>query len=76
MKKTYFASDFHLGAMGNTTSEERERKIVRWLRSIASDAEALYLVGDVFDFWFDIAHLLRLQLFNVFSKLVTEKKLL
>ena len=53
MKKTYFASDFHLGAMGNTTSEERERKIVRWLRSIASDAEALYLVGDVFDFWFE-----------------------
>lgn len=53
MKKTYFASDFHLGSDGRLTSRDRERLIVRWLDTIAPDAEALYLVGDVFDYWFE-----------------------
>lgn len=34
-------------------SKERELKVVRWLDAIKSDAEAIYLVGDVFDFWFE-----------------------
>jgi UDP-2,3-diacylglucosamine hydrolase len=53
MKKTYFASDFHLGIDANLTSVEREKKIVRWLNSIQNDAETIYLVGDIFDFWFE-----------------------
>lgn len=53
MKKIYFASDFHLGSDGRLPSKERERLIVRWLDGIAPDAEALYLVGDVFDYWFE-----------------------
>jgi UDP-2,3-diacylglucosamine hydrolase len=53
MKKTYFASDFHLGTDATLTSRERERLIVRWLDGIAPDAEAIYLVGDVFDYWFE-----------------------
>ncbi len=53
MGKTYFASDFHLGVPGRLSSAERERQIVRWLRQIQGDADAIYLVGDVFDFWFD-----------------------
>lgn len=53
MKKTYFASDFHLGVDGHLTSAARERQIVRWLTSIQEDAEAIYLVGDIFDFWFE-----------------------
>ncbi len=53
MKKTYFASDFHLGTDGRLPSRERERLIVKWLDTIAPDAEALYLVGDVFDYWFE-----------------------
>ncbi len=52
-KKIYFASDFHLGIDARLTSEERERQIVRWLDMISPDAEAIYLVGDVFDFWFE-----------------------
>jgi UDP-2,3-diacylglucosamine hydrolase len=52
-KKTYFASDFHLGSDAKFTSKERERQLVKWLDSIRKDAEALYLVGDVFDFWFE-----------------------
>jgi UDP-2,3-diacylglucosamine hydrolase len=53
MLKTYFASDFHLGTDATLTSRERERQIVRWLDWISEDAESLYLVGDVFDYWFE-----------------------
>ena len=48
--KTYFASDFHLGAPDKEISLERERRIIRWLDFIKADAEALYLLGDIFDF--------------------------
>jgi UDP-2,3-diacylglucosamine hydrolase len=51
LKKTYFASDFHLGADAQRTSRERERQIVRWLDQCAYDAETIYLVGDLFEFW-------------------------
>lgn len=54
-KNIYFASDFHLGAQGSLSSAAREKQIVRWLESIRADAAALYLVGDVFDFWFEYA---------------------
>ncbi|MCI4649371.1 UDP-2,3-diacylglucosamine diphosphatase [Phaeodactylibacter sp.] len=53
MQKVYFASDFHLGIDGRLTSGEREKQIVRWLEHIRGDAAAIYLVGDVFDFWFE-----------------------
>jgi len=55
VKKIYFASDFHLGVPNAAKSLERERRIVRWLEYIRADAEAIYLVGDVFDFWFEYA---------------------
>jgi len=53
MSKTYFASDFHLGTDGPTTSADRERLVVRWLDESAADMDALYLVGDVWDYWFE-----------------------
>lgn len=52
-KKIYFASDFHLGAPNFETSLVREKKITSWLDSIKKDAFEIYLVGDVFDFWFE-----------------------
>jgi UDP-2,3-diacylglucosamine hydrolase len=52
-KKIYFASDFHLGALGHTQSLLREKQICRWLNESRGDMEALFLVGDVFDFWFE-----------------------
>ena len=52
-KKTFFASDFHLGTDGATTSQVRERLIVRWLKEKMPEMEALYLVGDVWDYWFE-----------------------
>ena len=51
--KIYFASDFHLGAPNLTESHKRERLIVQWLTDIEKDAKAIYLVGDIFDFWFE-----------------------
>ena len=51
--KTYFASDFHLGSGSQTSSGEREQRIVSWLDSIENDAKALYLMGDIFDYWFE-----------------------
>lgn len=51
--KLYFASDFHLGAPDYTSSREREDRVVRWLDSIKTDASEIYLMGDVFDFWFE-----------------------
>jgi len=52
-KRVYFASDFHLGVPDPATSRERERHIVRWLDAAAKDAEHIFLVGDIFDFWFE-----------------------
>lgn len=52
MKKVYFASDFHLGINAFKTSKEREKQLVRWFDQIKEDAEAIYLVGDLF-FWFE-----------------------
>lgn len=51
--KIYFASDFHLGVANYELSRQREARIVRWLDKIKEDAAELYLVGDVFDFWFE-----------------------
>jgi UDP-2,3-diacylglucosamine hydrolase len=55
-KKIYFASDFHLGVPDAASSLSREKKIVRWLDSIRHDAQMLFLVGDIFDFWFEYRH--------------------
>jgi UDP-2,3-diacylglucosamine hydrolase len=52
-KNYYFASDFHLGAPNFESSLIREKKIVRWLDTIANEAEEIFLVGDIFDFWFE-----------------------
>lgn len=54
-KKTniYFASDFHLGVPTTEQSHEREKRVCRWLDSIKADAAEIYLVGDLFDFWYE-----------------------
>ncbi|MCS6917030.1 MAG: UDP-2,3-diacylglucosamine diphosphatase [Chitinophagales bacterium] len=51
--KIYFASDLHLGFPDAAQSLERERRFVRWLDFIAADASQLFLLGDLFDFWFE-----------------------
>lgn len=49
----YFASDFHLGLRTGSDPIEREKKVVRWLNSVVPDAAELYLLGDIFDFWWE-----------------------
>lgn len=55
-KKIYFASDFHLGTPSFEASLEREKLIVRWLEEKRHDAAEIFLVGDVFDMWFEYKH--------------------
>lgn len=55
-KKIYFASDFHLGIPNPQSSLEREKKLVQWLDEISTDASEIFLVGDLFDFWFEYKH--------------------
>jgi UDP-2,3-diacylglucosamine hydrolase len=52
-KKIYFASDFHLGAPDPKKSLVREKIICKWLDEIKADAQVIFLVGDLFDFWFE-----------------------
>jgi UDP-2,3-diacylglucosamine hydrolase len=52
-KKIYFLSDFHLGAPNAEASLLREKKIIRFLDEIRSGAEAIFIVGDLFDFWYE-----------------------
>lgn len=52
-KKIYFLSDFHLGIPNNKASLEREKKLVQWLDSIKYTAQEIFLMGDIFDFWFE-----------------------
>jgi UDP-2,3-diacylglucosamine hydrolase len=49
----YFASDFHLGLPAGSNPLDREKRVVRWLNSITPDAKEIYLLGDVFDFWWE-----------------------
>lgn len=55
-KKIYFASDFHLGVPDKDSSRQREKRIVRWLEEVRQDAAEIFLVGDIFDFWFEYRH--------------------
>ena len=52
-KKVYFSSDNHLGAPTQELSKPREKKFLRWLEHVKEDAAAIFLLGDLFDFWFE-----------------------
>src|ERR1700744_5154820 len=52
-KKIYFLSDFHLGAPDHAASLARERRIVAFLERIRTDAAVIFIVGDLFDFWYE-----------------------
>src|ERR1035437_4306276 len=52
-KKVYFLSDFHLGAPNYESSIIREKRIVKFLNEIKKDAAEIFIVGDLFDFWYE-----------------------
>jgi UDP-2,3-diacylglucosamine hydrolase len=68
-KKIYFLSDFHLGAPDYATSLEKEKKIVHFLTSIQNNAAAIFIVGDMFDFWFEYRNVVPKGYVRLFGKL-------
>lgn len=68
-KKIYFASDQHFGAPTVALSKIRERKFVNWLDSIKKDADILFLLGDLFDFWFEYKRAVPKGFIRVLGKL-------
>ncbi|MGF7079581.1 UDP-2,3-diacylglucosamine hydrolase [Mucilaginibacter sp. UYCu711] len=67
--KLYFASDFHLGAGTYQSSREREDRLVRWLDMIKTDAAEVFLMGDIFDFWFEYKAVVPRGYIRFFGKL-------
>lgn len=53
IKKIYFVSDVHLGAPALKNNRQRELLFAGWLDEIKNDVSELYLMGDIFDFWFE-----------------------
>jgi len=52
-KRIYFVSDFHLGIPNHANSLVREKLLVKWLEEVRPDASEIFLMGDIFDFWFE-----------------------
>ena len=72
-KKIYFASDQHLGAPTPTASLPREKKFVAWLDTIKEDAGTIFLLGDLFDFWFEYKTVVPKGFVRVLGKLAELK---
>jgi UDP-2,3-diacylglucosamine hydrolase len=68
-KKIYFLSDFHLGAPDRVNSLVREKKVVAFLDSIKKDAAEIFIVGDIFDFWFEYKTVVPKGYTRLFGKL-------
>lgn len=65
----YFASDVHLGAGDEQLARRTERRFVAWLDMVAADAKAIFLVGDIFDFWFEYGEVVPKGFVRVLGKL-------
>ena len=68
-KHTYFLSDLHLGAPYMEDSRESELRIVRFLDSIKEDADAIYLLGDILDYWYEYRYVVPRGYVRFFGKL-------
>jgi UDP-2,3-diacylglucosamine hydrolase len=65
----YFLSDFHLGAPNAAASLEREKKIVTFLEQVRHHAEAIFILGDLFDFWFEYRRVVPRGFVRILGKL-------
>jgi len=68
-KKIYFASDQHFGAPTVELSKIREQRFINWLDSIKGSAEVIFLLGDLFDFWFEYKKVVPKGFVRVLGKL-------
>lgn len=66
--RTYFVSDVHLGLQAGDPAD-REGRFVNFLKSISGDARALYLLGDIWDFWYEYRDVVPKGYVRVFSAL-------
>lgn len=69
MKKIYFVSDAHFGSLLIQQPHEQEKKMLRWLDSIRNDAAELFLMGDIFDFWYEYKKVVPKGFVRVLGKL-------
>ncbi|OJV40640.1 MAG: UDP-2,3-diacylglucosamine hydrolase [Bacteroidales bacterium 36-12] len=65
----YFLSDSHLGSLLEKDPHAHEMKLVRWLDMVKKDAERIYLLGDLFDFWFEYKTVVPKGYVRLFGKL-------
>lgn len=72
-KKIYFASDQHFGAPNPEASKVREERFICWLDSIKADAQILFLMGDLFDFWHEWKHVVPKGFIRVLGKMAELK---
>ena len=68
-KKIYFLSDFHLGAPDYKSSLIREKRLVTFLNQIENDAEQIFILGDLFDFWFEYKRVVPKGFVRILGKL-------
>ncbi len=68
-KKIYFLSDFHLGTPNHAASLLREKKIVSFINSIQDTAAAIFIMGDMFDFWYEYKQVVPKGYVRLFGKL-------
>ena len=68
-KKIYFASDLHLTETSDKASRRREKDFVQWLDTVKTDAAAIFLLGDIFDFWFEYRNTIPRGYVRLFGKL-------
>jgi UDP-2,3-diacylglucosamine hydrolase len=70
----YFISDVHLGVLDRETDKKREDLLLQLLDKISLDAEKIYLVGDIFDYWFDYKTVIPKYFYRTLTKLYYIKK--
>jgi len=68
-KRIYFCSDNHLGSPNRNLSLEREKIFITWLDQIKADAQAIFFLGDLFDFWFEYKKVVPKGFTRLFGKL-------
>jgi UDP-2,3-diacylglucosamine hydrolase len=71
MGSVYFVSDLHLGAPNASASRKRERAFLRWIDAHRSDMDQLFVVGDLFDFWFEYKRAVPRGFVRTLGKLAT-----
>jgi len=68
-KKVYFVSDSHLGIPDYQSSLKREKLLVKWLEEIRHDAQEIFFLGDIFEFWFEYRHVVPRGYVRLFGKI-------